>query len=150
MQQLLAKQEQQCWRILDSGMRLTGLGALSNLFLEERSQKRILFAGPAQSGTYFHDHSNAFNLMPHGRKQWVLLPPSGTYEYAAEAQDTESSLTTHEWLRRHRQARRDSLPIEPLHCIQPAGTALFVPSGWAHAVLTPGKGSTRPGRSRRT
>ena len=38
------------------------------------------------------------------------------------------------WLRRH-EAEPSRLPIAPLLCTQPGGTALFVPSGWKHAVI---------------
>ena len=137
----IAQQQKQCWGILDRAMKLGGLGLLPNAFLEEQSHKRILFAGPAQSGTYFHVHSNAFNLMPYGRKHWLLVPPSGSYELPEVAsaggktmQQRKLSSPT-EWLRRHNASTGTTLPIRPVQCIQPAGTALFVPSGWSHAII---------------
>ena len=131
--------ERRCWGKIDKHMKLRGLGVLPEHFLEESSHKRILFAGPRASGTAFHDHSNAFNLLPHGRKQWLLLPPSATHElgqlrhHQANA-EVQSAWTPAEWLRRY-EADPAVLPIAPLRCTQPAGTALFVPSGWKHAIL---------------
>ena len=136
----LAAQQRQCWRILDGSMRLTGLGAQPNVFLSDHvSHKRILFMGPIGSGTGFHDHSNTFSLLPHGRKRWLLLPPSGLYAPTRPEGSIAAGKETHklrplEWLRRH-EAQRTDLPIAPLQCIQPAGTALFVPSGWKHATV---------------
>ena len=88
----------------------------------------------------------------------LLLPPSGSYElHAANAEvggadvgvqarprewtvtaDGASMpkpvLTPRDWLRRY-EADTSVLPIPPLQCTQPAGTALFVPSGWKHAIM---------------
>ena len=33
------------------------------------------------------------------------------------------------------EADPTALPIAPLRCTQPSGTALFVPSGWKHAII---------------
>ena len=147
----LAQQRVQCWRILDGAMRLTGLGQLRTAFLtDDAHHKRILFAGPAGSGTGFHDHSNTFSLMPYGRKRWLLLPPSGLYEPVEDgdeqqqqqqqqqplSREASGKLTSTAWLRRHDEAGgKERLPIAPLRCVQPAGTALFVPSGWKHATI---------------
>ena len=130
--------ERVCWAGIDAHMQLANLGNLSSLFLDEASHKRILFIGGSGSGTFFHDHSNAFNIMPYGRKRWLLLPPSGTYELRGEgvadgAADGGRRLPL-EWLRSY-DADPTKLPISPLRCVQPAGTALFVPSGWMHAVI---------------
>lgn len=96
------------------------------------------------AGTHFHDHSNTFSLLPYGRKHWLLIPPSGSYDspqsHSAVGAGVESAdagrakLTPSEWLSWH-EAHPGALPIEPLQCIQPAGTALFVPSGWKHAII---------------
>lgn len=160
----LTQQQQQCWRILDSTMLLHGLGALHGQFLLPADHKRLLFVGAAGSGTPFHDHSNTFSLLPYGRKRWLLLPPSGPYDLpprhdpvltsadvssavsagaaAAARGGTGTSApasrsgqaTPTEWLRAY-EARPEALPIPPLQCTQPAGTALFVPSGWKHAII---------------
>ena len=136
----------QCWALIDGHMTLTGKGRLRAAFLDEASHKRILFAGPAGSGPAFHDHSNAFNLLPYGRKRWLLLPPSGTHQLRASGGappssqvlggggEGHSSLTPLEWLARY-EADPTALPIAPLRCTQPSGTALFVPSGWKHAII---------------
>ena len=81
-----------------------------------------------------HDHSNTFNLLPYGRKRWLLLPPSGDgyEEYLTSPQE---SVTPQEWLRRHDADGGAKLRIPLQQCTQPAGTALFVPTGWKHAVI---------------
>ena len=121
---------QVCWGMLDQALALQALGVMKALFLAPSDHKRILFVGPGGSGAGFHDHSNAFNLLIYGSKRWLLLPPSGTYMSEA----TKGVTSPAEWLRRHEKAP-EGLPIQPLTCVQPAGTALFVPSGWKHAVL---------------
>ena len=130
----IAQQERQCWRILDRSTRLAGLARLPRVFLpDDASHKRILFAGGTGSGTGFHDHSNTFSLLPFGRKSWMLLPPSASYELPGVGTRT-SKLTPAEWQRLYEKSPK-ALPIPPLRCIQPAGSALFVPSGWKHATI---------------
>ena len=86
----------ECWAELDRSMVLHRLGDLPKLFLPDESHKRILFAAANGTGTYWHDHSNAFNLLPHGAKRWLLLPPSGSYD----AHDAQSRGSPAEWFRR--------------------------------------------------
>ena len=132
-----------CWEVFDRALNLSGpLAVAPDDFLPPHQHKRIFFAGPARSGSAFHDHSNAFNLLPYGSKRWLLLPPSGTYALprgddagdAAAAAETPGA-----WLQRYdalrRNATRAPLRIPPLQCTQPAGSALFVPSGWKHAIV---------------
>ena len=110
------------------------LGGAEGAFVAPSSHKRIFFVGRPGSGTFFHDHSNTFNLLPHGKKRWLLLPPSGDgYEEYLTAPD--ESITPQEWLRRHDADRGGKLRVPLKQCTQPEGTALFVPTGWRHAVI---------------
>ena len=52
---------------------------------------------------------------------------------ARDAFDAESSLAPQSDPYRVKNWRFWSLP--PLRCVQPAGSALFVPSGWKHATI---------------
>ena len=90
------ERRRECWAEIDRSMALHRLGAAPQLFLPEESHKRILFVAANGTGTYWHDHSNAFNLLPHGAKRWLLLPPSGSYD----AHDAQSRGSPAEWFRR--------------------------------------------------
>ena len=90
------ERRRECWAEIDRSMALHRLGAAPQLFLPEESHKRILFVAANGTGTYWHDHSNAFNLLPHGAKRWLLLPPSGSYD----AHDAQSRASPAEWFRR--------------------------------------------------
>ena len=87
----------ECWAELDRAMKLQRLGESPQVFLPAASHKRILFVAANGTGTYWHDHSNAFNLLPHGAKRWLLIPPSGSYD----AHDAQSRGSPAEWFRRH-------------------------------------------------
>ena len=102
---------------------------------------RVAGLDPRPGGAHgFAEETHAFSLLPHGRRRWLLLPPSGDADVYTTAKDrhqfASTRLTPIEWLRRYHAApelldRRTPL----LQCTQPAGTALFVPSGWKRAVL---------------
>jgi hypothetical protein len=51
----------------------------------------LFFIGGDKSGTYFHNHDNAYNALLFGSKRWWLLPPVATWGLA--------SATTHAWAR---------------------------------------------------
>jgi hypothetical protein len=75
-------------------------------------------------------HKDAVNVLSAGRKAWWLLPP------AAACYSTEPIA---EWLAAGAGAggapgAACSLALAKT-CSQRAGDALFVPAGWAHAVL---------------
>jgi hypothetical protein len=87
-----------------------------------------------------HFHAHAYNVLVHGRKQWVLLPPSKTV-YSQEHIKS--------WLHSHPNtptsgsdvngagdsAGAEDGPSEQLHCTQEAGDVLYVPDGYGHGVL---------------
>ena len=95
-------ERRECWAELDRAMALQRLGDLPEVFLPGASHKRILFVAANGTGTYWHDHSNAFNLVPHGSKHWLLLPPSGSYD----AHDAKSRGSPAEWFRRRHSNSR--------------------------------------------
>ena len=53
----------------------------TNKTLEERKRDNnpiFMYLGANASGTNFHRHSNAYNALLFGKKQWYLLPPPET------------------------------------------------------------------------
>ena len=81
-----------------------------------------IYLGPLGSGAPQHFHMNAVNHLIFGRKFWSLLPPE-------ESRITRQPLSR--WL------REDPVAVinHTLTCVQPAGSALYVPAGWGHGVL---------------
>ena len=45
----------------------------------KRAEFALFFLGPAGSGVSLHEHTNAWNALVYGKKQWVLLPPYSQY-----------------------------------------------------------------------
>ena len=110
--------------------------ARSSHFFDASAHRKLFFLGANGSGTFFHDHSNTFNLLLHGAKRWLLLPPSARAMHAADERTTVAA-----WLRRRADATGGSGLAPPLlSCTQHGGQALFIPSGWTHAVVNRGGG----------
>jgi hypothetical protein len=106
------------------------------------------FAGPANSGAPLHYHNDAFNVLVHGEKRWVLLPPSRTVRsnwhpthwVGKEARLGEKHPAGRAWSWEHNgsTASMDSGSMQetwPLKCVQKAGDLLYVPLHWGHATL---------------
>jgi ribosomal protein L16 Arg81 hydroxylase len=79
------------------------------------------FLGAAHTGASVHFHSNAVNMLIHGRKRWTLFAP------------------------RHRlystkhivQWSKEDLPRmqgKAMHCMQEPGDVLFIPEQWGHGT----------------
>ena len=81
--------------------------------------KRIFFLGPSRSGTFFHAHSHTFNVLAHGAKHWLLLPPGAPY--GAQGR------TAAAWLERLKRGGDTADEVAPadsppaLRCTQRAG-----------------------------
>jgi len=88
---------------------------------EQRFTTLQWYLGPLGSGAPIHYHGHAINHLVHGCKLWTLLPPE-------EAAYTRQPLSR--WLAQEPEAADAAIA-----CVQPAGSALFVPSGWGHGVL---------------
>lgn len=96
--------------------------------------KPQVFVGGPGSGAPLHYHTDAWNALAFGRKHWWLLPPSAAaysavppVEWAAHASEAFSRLGG---------------PLRPFECVQEAGDVVYVPAGWAHAVLNTGRNVT--------
>ena len=83
------------------------------------------YLGSAGTGAPVHFHTHAYNVLVHGRKKWVLLPPRHSL-YAT--QHIQKWLQGPEYT-----ALRDSGTA--IECVQEPGDVLYVPTSWAHGVL---------------
>ena len=83
------------------------------------------YLGAAGTGAPVHFHTHAYNVLVHGRKRWVLLPPRHSL-YAIEH--------IQHWLESedYKKLRAAGSTVE---CIQEPGDVLYVPTSWAHGVL---------------
>jgi hypothetical protein len=78
-----------------------------------------VFFGAAGSGSPWHAHKAALNVLVFGRKRWLLRPPARALSSSAPAAGLFA-------------AADDGRSLE---CTQEAGDILFVPEGWSHLVL---------------
>ena len=88
---------------------------------------RALWGGTAWSGSGFHYHNAAYNVLFFGRKRWLITPP----RYAGL-----SDLESLEWPDGPSQARLP--PGLPLRFTQEAGDIVIVPAQWGHSTLSDG------------
>lgn len=84
------------------------------------------YLGGPGTGAPLHYHQDAFNVLVYGTKRWHLRPPF----YASLS--NEPAYTFFKGL--HDQYTKKT-PEFYLECIQQPGDIVFVPYGWAHAVL---------------
>ena len=116
----------------------------------------MFFLGRGGTSTYFHHHTNAYNALLFGGKQWCApAAPSCTSRAAFRApcmrrpgrflfpplvSDYALHDTMQRWVDRRAggpAAAAARFQFEPLACEQRAGETLFIPSGWAHGVARP-------------
>lgn len=72
-------------------------------------------------------HGDAWNAIAYGEKRWSLLPP-GKAVFS-----NKHSYHTHFDLSINNSSGKGV--VDALHCVQEAGDVIYVPSGWAHAIL---------------
>ena len=113
---------------------------------ERRRRGALLYVGARGSATGFHEHSNAYNALFFGAKLFALLPPfAGHWRRDGARGDTvveDLGRLRPRAMQRLFPERtiRDGAPAlgplaTPRLCVQRAGDLLFVPTGWAHAVV---------------
>ncbi len=86
----------------------------SGEFVLETAQ---FYYGRKGSGAPLHFHGSAVNMLLKGEKQWTLLPPRDAVYSRTHPSDWRTA-----W-------------VGACTTVQPEGSMLFVPRGWAHAVL---------------
>jgi ribosomal protein L16 Arg81 hydroxylase len=79
------------------------------------------------SGSPFHFHQPAFNVLAHGRKQWLMQPP-----WQAFTSTWPPSLSSQS---RGAAPGLTDIIESPLECFQESGDVMVVPALWAHATL---------------
>lgn len=87
----------------------------------EQRERALFYLGPRGGGATFHSHSNAWNALVHGEREWFLYPP---YEFVGPYSKPWS-----EWLKGNSGSRRG------LRCRQKARELLWVPDQWFHGVV---------------
>ena len=98
----------------------------------ERDAAQSLSVGPSGSGVPFHVHGDGWCEVAHGRKLWLLAPPSAKPEF----DPVQPAL---EWVRERYAAAKGALGDELLACVIGEGEALYFPQGWWHLVLNIGE-----------
>ena len=91
---------------------------------EKREARNLFFLGAAGTGTYWHQHTNAFNALVQGRKRWYILPP-----FVNTWSPHEGVLS--EWILSDNARMHEPYMLQ---CDQYAGEVLYVPSSWGHAT----------------
>lgn len=102
--------------------------------------KLYMSIGDARTGLGFHAHSAAWNTVVRGKKWWVLAREGRFRRLESEARKAGgpslrgramSPERLEEWV------GNSSVPDDDgvLECVQDAGTSLYVPPGWFHAVV---------------
>ena len=102
--------------------------------------KVYLSIGDARTGLGFHAHSAAWNTVVAGAKWWVLVREGRFRRLESEARAAGgpslrgramSPERLEEWVGNVSEPGDDGV----LECVQEAGTSLYVPPGWFHAVV---------------
>jgi len=108
-----------------------------------RYEMRLSFGlGGRYSGTPFHYHSSVFAHVLHGRKRWLLYPPS----HLPPAAIVRPHMSAIQWL--DEMWRGGGVDVESdsggsvgsvrdgvLGCVCDAGDVLYLPDGWLHMTL---------------
>ena len=86
--------------------------------------------------------TSAWNLTLTGRKKWILLPPDcpppGVHA-SADGAEVTSPVSLVEWfVNFYDELHRSPHGARAVECVAGPGDAVFVPSGWWHAVLNLG------------
>ncbi|KAJ1456850.1 hypothetical protein M885DRAFT_439005 [Pelagophyceae sp. CCMP2097] len=86
--------------------------------------------GGESSGVSFHTHGPAFAEALHGRKRWLLLPPS-----AAPPPGHDANRTTADWVKKVLPNLSPEQRGRVVDVVLGPGYALYVPGHWWHATL---------------
>jgi len=91
------------------------------------------------SGINFHQHTNAFNGLLHGRKRWFLYPPRASPpSYKSGMIEWWQTVYVPKLRERHDGGLVAGAGL--LQCMQERGDLLYVPQFWWHATLALGEG----------
>ncbi|ETO12710.1 hypothetical protein RFI_24666 [Reticulomyxa filosa] len=103
------------------------------LFLKEYHINLLQFAmGNKGTGANMHFHGPALNILMHGKKLWLLLPPKFAFHSLLNAHDLFCHLVQEKNFAKSQKWRKTN---EYLLLEQNVGDIVFVPHEWAHAVI---------------
>jgi hypothetical protein len=115
---------------VNSDLDVSGDYSIPDEFLSSRwlaAEEGIhFFLGPRGSGLDLHSHPSSINYLVYGVKQWYIWPPHYNW------------LRSYPKFRNIRQVVDEVIPNvdpKPIVAIQRSGEAMFIPSGWVHAVI---------------
>eukprot|EP00750_Incisomonas_marina_P012827 INCI17165.15.p1 GENE.INCI17165.15~~INCI17165.15.p1 ORF type:complete len:681 (+),score=100.10 INCI17165.15:190-2232(+) len=94
-----------------------------------RYNSSLLYLGPRDSGTNFHSHKAAWNVLFRGEKHWLLFPPSEVEGVGPPWFHQES---VRSWFQKN---FRWAVAHGALQCTQLAGDVMYIPGHWQHAVI---------------
>lgn len=96
----------------------------------------MYYEGPKGSGTIMHAHGQALNILSSGTKRWIIMPPSKNNKKLLSdcGYNVSSEKNIDRWLKYHLR-KIETSACGLLDFIQHAGEAVYIPSGWYHAVL---------------
>ena len=112
---------------------VSGVDSLLLVGLEPPMRPQF-FLGASGTGSPYHVHKDALNILFAGEKHWWISPPSTS---------CYSTIPIIEWITTNTTSTIDDItsvsscmPSNAMYqCTQMAGDMLFIPAGWAHAVL---------------
>lgn len=114
---------------------------LPNEIFSEADIYRFFFYNSNQNqGTLPHNHGDAFNILQTGKKHWIfydadkLLAPKGFEEMQASFKKYPSGSHIKQYFEKELKSLAAKLP-DTMECIQKPGDIVYVPRGYAHAVL---------------
>lgn len=84
--------------------------------------------GPPNAGSPMHSHHRALNILLHGRKRWLLLPPRHTYY---------STVPPGPWRDALEDPATGRAPPPFLECVQTPGDVLYLPHVSAEPPASP-------------
>jgi hypothetical protein len=91
----------------------------------------ILAVGGNGSGTQFHRHTDAWNVLVSGHKRWFLTPGE---KIPLPTHPASYGMGVEHYVTKLFPALPDS--ERPQHCVQQPGELMYVPEGWFHGACT--------------
>jgi len=101
----------------------------------------VLSLGPACTGSHYHSHEDAFCVLVHGRKYWLLM---NTEHKTRDAKVDPEKFVRHpvDYIKEMRKERGqnktnwwEGKTEHQLECTQHPGDLIYIPKSWQHLVI---------------